>query len=159
MKKKSMSGVLVLLVFAAFTVSVLLVLLSGADTVQKLTRRDQDTYHHRTAVQYLTTKVRQSDQAGAVSVSETDGCSTLVLTEKIDGITYETRIYCYDGYLRELFCAKGAGLGATFGEEILPREDFQVSFEDGFLSAALCLPDGTTDHVVLQLRSLGGAAE
>ena len=159
MKKKSMSGVLVLLVFAVFTVSVLLVLLSGADTVKKLTQRDQNTYHHRTAVQYLTTKVRQSDQSGAVNVGETDGCSTLVLTEKIDGITYETRIYCYDGYLRELFCAKGAGLGATFGEEILPMDDFQVSFEDGFLSAVLCLPDGTKDHVVLQLRSLGGASE
>ena len=108
-------------------------------------------------MQYLTTKVRQSDCAGAVS--ETDGSSTLVLTEKIDGITYETRIYCYDGYLRELFCAKGAGLAATFGEEILPMEDFQVSLENGFLSAALSLPDGTTDHVVLQLRSEGGAAQ
>lgn len=159
MKKRSMSGVLVLLVFAVFTVSVLLVLLSGADTVKKLTARDRNTYHHRTAVQYLTTKVRQSDCADAVSVSETDGSSTLVLTEKIDGITYETRIYYYDGYLRELFCAKGAGLGATFGEEILPMANFQVSLDDGMLSAVLRLPDGTTDHVQLQLRSGGGAAQ
>lgn len=159
MKKRNMSGVLVLLVFAVFTVSILLVLLSGADTVQKLTQRDQRTYHHRTAVQYLTTKVRQSDQADAISIGETDGIPTLVLTEKIDGITYETRIYCYEGYLRELFCGKGAGLAATFGEEILPMADFQISLTDGMLSAELSLPDGTTDHVQLQLRSSGGAAQ
>ena len=133
MKKKSMSGVLVLLVFAVFTVSVLLVLLSGADTVKKLTQRDQNTYHHRTAVQYLTTKVRQSDQSGAVSVGETDGCSTLVLTEKIDGITYETRIYCYDGYLRELFCAKDATLAPQDGEKILPATELQAQIEGSLL--------------------------
>lgn len=159
MKKRSMSGVLVLLVFAVFTVSVLLVLLSGADTVQKLTERDRRTYHHRTAVQYLTTKVRQSDYSGAVSVEQTDGISTLVLTEVIEGISYETRIYCYGGYLRELFCGKGAGLDAAFGEEILPMVDFQVSLDDGMISAVLCLPDGTEDRVQLQLRSLGGAAK
>lgn len=159
MKKRNFSGVLVLLVFAVFTVSVLLVLLSGADTVQKLTRRDQRTYHHRTAVQYLTTKVHQSDVAGAVSVEEKDGISTLVLTEKIEGISYDTRIYCYDGYLREMFCASGAGLSATFGEKILPLEDFQVSFDGSTVCASLSLIDGTTDTVTLQLRSEGGAAQ
>ena len=50
MKKRNMTGGLVLLVFAVFMVSVLLVLLSGADTVQRLTQRDQRSYHHRTAV-------------------------------------------------------------------------------------------------------------
>ena len=88
MKKNNLTGVLVLLVFAVFMVSVLLVLLSGADTVQKLTERDQRTYHHRTAVQYLTTRVRQADCAGAVSVDNSDDISTLILKEEIDGQLY-----------------------------------------------------------------------
>ena len=41
MKKNNLTGVLVLLVFAVFMVSVLFVLLTGADVVQKLTDRDQ----------------------------------------------------------------------------------------------------------------------
>ena len=45
MKKSNLTGVLVLLVFTVFMVSVLLVLLSGADTVQQLTQRDKRTYH------------------------------------------------------------------------------------------------------------------
>ena len=137
MKKKSMSGVLVLLIFAVFTVSVLLVLLSGADTVKKLTQRDQNTYHHRTAVQYLTTKVRQSDQSGAVSVGETDGCSTLVLTEKIDGITYETRIYCYDGWLRELYTTAAAVVPPAVGTPILEAESLALGREGDVLTLAL----------------------
>ena len=159
MKKKSLSGVLVLLVFAVFMVSVLLVLLSGADTVQTLTQRDQRTYHHRTAVQYLTTRVRQSDVCGAIAVQEKDGISTLVLTEEIEGCAYETRIYCFDGYLREMFCVKGAVLSPTFGEQILPMEDLKLNFDGKMVTATLSMTDGTQEHMMLQLRSQGGAEE
>ena len=155
MKKSNLTGVLVLLVFAVFMVSVLLVLLSGADTVQKLTDRDQRTYHHRTAVQYLTTRVRQSDFAGAVT-ADNSGVSTLILTEHIEGQPYETRIYCYEGYLREMFCPAGIGLPEGFGEEILPMEDFRVTLEDNILRAELVLTDGTSEHCCLLLRSEGG---
>ena len=41
-KKNQLSGVLVLLVFAVFGVSVLLVLLTGADVVKTLSERDQE---------------------------------------------------------------------------------------------------------------------
>ena len=159
MKKKSLSGVLVLLVFAVFMVSVLLVLLSGADTVQKLTRRDQRTYQHRTAVQYLTTRVRQSDISGAVAVTEKDGISTLVLTEEIEGCAYETRVYCYDGYLREMFCVKGAALPPTFGEQILPMEDLELDFDGKTITATLSMTDGSQEYMTLHLRSQGGAEE
>lgn len=155
MKKSNLTGVLVLLVFAVFMVSVLLVLLSGADTVQKLTDRDQRTYHHRTAVQYLTTRIRQSDIAGAVT-TDNSGVSTLILTETVEGQLYETRIYCYEGYLREMFCPAGLGLPEEFGEEILPMDDFQVTLEDNILRAELVLTDGTSEHCSLLLRSEGG---
>lgn len=157
MKKSSLTGVLVLLVFAVFMVSVLLVLLSGADTVQKLTNRDQHTYNHRTAVQYVAMRVHQADVAGAVTV-EGGETPTLVLTETIDGQPYETRIYCYDGYLREMFCQQNAGLSPEFGEEILPMEAFQVSLKDALLRAEFLLADGDTESLSLYLRSEGGAA-
>ena len=127
MKKKSMSGVLVLLVFAAFMVSVLLVLLSGADTVQTLTQRDRRTYHHRTAVQYLTTKVRQSDSRHALRTESFGDGDALVYREELDGESFETRIYCYDGYLYELFCREGYVPEPEFGEKILPADSLSVS--------------------------------
>ena len=159
MKKNNLTGVLVLLVFAVFMVSVLLVLLSGADTIQKLTERDQRTYHHRTAVQYLTTRVRQADLAGAVSADNSGDISILILKENIDSQIYETRIYCYEGYLREMFCAAGLGLPPEFGEEILPMKDFRVSVKETAVCAELLLPDGRKEECYLWLRSNGGLSD
>jgi len=156
MKKSSLTGVLVLLVFAVFMVSVLFVLLSGADTVQKLTNRDQRTYNHRTAVQYVAMRVHQADEAGAVSVKSGE-VPALVLTETIEGQTYETRIYYCDGYLREMFCMAGANLSPEFGEEILPMNDFKISMEDSLLRAEFFMVDGDTETLRLYLRSEGGA--
>ena len=156
MKKSHVPGILVLLVFVTFTVSVLLVLLSGADTVQKLTHRDQSTYQQRTTVQYLATRIHQSDLIGAVSVDNSGEISTLVLKEEIDGQIYETRIYCYNGYLREMFCLAGLGLSAEFGEEILPMKNFQAHYDGNYIQIQLHLPDDSHENCIFYLRSNGG---
>jgi len=158
MKKRNISNVLVLLVFAVFMVSVLLVLLSGADAVKELTARDRRSYQHRTAVQYISTRVRQADVRGAVSTELSDGVSTLVLAQDIDGSPYETRIYCYDGYLREMFCESGAGIPPEFGEEIIPMDAFSADLEGNALRIVLSMPDGTDGELFVMLRSEGGTA-
>ena len=158
MKKNTLTGVMVLLVFAIFMVSILLILLSGADTVQRLTQRDQRTYNHRTAVQYLSTRVHQADRTGAITVTQNDGTSLLVLTETINGAEYETLVYCCDGYLREMFCQAGFDLPLEFGEEILPMTDFQVHYQDALLTAEFYMTDGSSETICLNLRSEGGNA-
>lgn len=152
MKKNTVNGVLVLVIFAVFMVCVLFVLLSGADTVQRLTDRDQRTYDHRTAVQYIATRVHQADRSGAVSVED----ATLVLTEEINGQLYQTRVYCHEGYLREMFCPTGAALAPEFGEEILPMQDFRVTCQDDLLRVTIVMADDSTDSLCLYLRSEGG---
>ena len=149
MKKSNLTGVFVLLIFAVFMASVRLVLLSGVDTVQKLTQRDQRTYHRRTAVQYISTRIRQADEIGAVSTEK----DTLILTENLDGVSYETRIYCCNGYLREMFCEAGAALAPDFGEEVLPMDHFQITQENNLIRAELHLPDGSKEILTLLLRS------
>ena len=156
MKKHNLTGVLVLLIFAVFMVSILLVLLSGADTVQRLTERDQRTYHQRTAVQYITTRIRQADRTGSICADNTRDPSTLILTELIDGNSYQTRVYCWDGYLRDMFCQAGAELPPEFGEEILPMNDFSVSCSNALVRAELTLPNGSKESLILSLRSEGG---
>lgn len=152
MKKKSLTGVLVLLVFAAFTVSVLSVLLTGADLVRGITLRDRRGYDLRTAEQYLTTRVRRADRAGAILAEEGH---TLVLREDVDGACYETRIYCYGGSLRELYCEAGYALGPEFGEEILPVEELRVAREGSLLYLSFRMPDGEESSLLLHIRSEG----
>ena len=158
MKKSNLGFLLVLLVFAVFMVSALLVLLSGADIVQGITQRDQKNYEQRTAVQYIATRVRQADQAGAVSVRTTEMGDSLILAEEIDGIRFETMVYCYDGYLREMFYASGLDAGAEFGEKILPAEQFYVSDCGDYLDLDITFADGQTRSMILRIRSERGDA-
>lgn len=158
MKKRDMTGVLALLVFAVFMVSVLLVLLSGADTLQRISSRDRRSYHHRTAVQYISTRIRQADCAFAVS-SKAEELNMLVLTERMEGRDFETRIYCCEGYLREMFCEKGSSLPPEFGEEILPMDGFCAACDGGSVRVKLDFPDGSSEELFLMLRSGGGLSD
>ena len=124
MKKNNVTGVLVLLVFTVFMISILFVLLAGADVVQKLTDRDQRSYQQRTAVQYMTMRVHQADQEGMVEVRKVADQDVLVLAEMIEGCRYETLVYYDDGYLREMFSEAGLNLPLEFGEKILPAAGF-----------------------------------
>lgn len=152
-KKKNMAGMLVLLVFAIFMVSILMILLMGTDIVQELNQRDQYSYNLRTVAQYITTRVRQADQAGMISVRSFSGLESLILAEEIDGKIYETRVYCYDGYLRELFCEAGMEMQPEFGEQILPLEDLHITDMDSFVKVECFLDGGGSETLVLQLRS------
>ena len=158
-KKNSMGGVLVLLVFAVFVVSVMLVLLTGADVVQKLNRRDRSSYEQRTLIQYLTTRIRQADARDMVSVRDFDGQDALVLSQDIEDVRYETLVYCWDGYLRELFIEEGLEIDAAFGEMILPAAD--VQFEDcgTYILADITMADGTQQSMMLTLRAERGTAQ
>ena len=157
-KKSNIDGVLVLLLLAVFMVSVLFVLLTGADVVQKLTRRDDVSYDRRTATQYITTRVRQADAAGRVAVRDFGGCDAIVLTEEYDGVPYETLVYCYDGTLRELFTEAGLEQEPSYGEEILPAAAFTPEMakkdeQDGARLTAEITVNGTEETICLYLRS------
>ena len=154
-KKFKLTGVLVLLVFAVFLVCVLMVLLTGADIVQKLTRRDRESYLHRTAVQYVAMRVRQADQSGMVEVRREDGQDVLILGEIIDGRQYETRVYYHDGFLREMFCEAGAKIPPEFGEEILAMDGFSAQKQDSALTLQIRMEDGSGEDMILCLRSGG----
>lgn len=153
MKKNSMTSVLVLLVFTVFMVAVLIVLLNGADLLQQITLRDQRSYNQRTVTQYLTTHIRQADRSDTVFVRTCGQTDMLVFSEEIDGTRYETSVYCYDGYLREMYCQAGLDLPLEFGEEILPAADFHAVCQGSLVQIRFQTADGETETVRLHLRS------
>ena len=152
-------SLLALLLFGVFAVCILAVLLTGADAYRRLSRRDRESYDSRTAVQYLSTRVRQADREGGVEVGSFEGCPALILPEVINGSCYETRVYCYDGYLRELFAAADGSFLPADGEKVLPAEELRVSASESALHLELCTADGQWQELVLYLRSGEGAAK
>lgn len=153
MRKGGLTGVLVLLVFAVFLVCTMLVLLTGADIVDRLTREDQINYIHRTAVQYVTMRVHQADEEGMVEVRRVEDRDVLVLAETVEGTRYETLVYYYDGFLREMFCEAGLDIPLEFGEEILALDGFSARQDGSALDIRLQMADGTEEQMILCLRS------
>lgn len=152
-KKFQLDGVFVLLLTAVFAACLLLVLLTGAGGYRRLTQRDQAAYNRRTAVQYLATKVRQADKLGGVELRNFGGEPALCLTDTVEGAVYETYLYEYDGYLREVFAAADAGLVPEDGEKILESDGLTLSLTDDLLQIE------TADaSLTLSLRS-GGSYE
>ena len=152
--KHHIDGFIALLLFGVFAVCVLAVLLTGADAYRRLTRRDNAAYDRRTCVQYVATRVRQADTLDGVSVEDFGGTACLALR---DG-DYVTRVYCYDGWLMELYCAGGSELDPEDGERVMAAQALDLSLEDGMLTIAATDAQGTESTLLLSLRSGEGEA-
>ena len=144
-----------LLLFGVFAVCVLAVLLTGADAYRRLTQRDQIASDRRACVQYVATRVRQADSEGGVTVEHADGMDLLVLGA---GEEYVTYVYCYEGWLMELYIWSGEPMVPSDGWQLMEMEDMKLSLEDGLLSVDITTPQGEADNLLLALRGGEGAA-
>lgn len=153
-KDHSLNGLLALLLFGIFAACMLSVLLMGADAYQRLTERDRESYESRTVAQYIATRVRQADRSGGISAGAFGGSDALELWETIDGEAYVTRVYCHDGWLRELFTDASGDFAPEDGEPVLEAESLSVSLSGaGLLTVEITSADGETQQVTLYLRS------
>lgn len=133
-KRTKITEVLALLTLTVFAMCVLLVLLMGASAYRGLVDAGEESHGRRTAVGYLTTRVRQAE---SVELEPFQGYPSLLLQETVGGDTYVTRIYCWDGWLRELYSAPGAGLSVEDGEEILETDAFSCTLEGDLLTLSV----------------------
>lgn len=151
-RHKGISSLAALLMLLVFAVALLAVLLGGANVYDHLTARDSESYDSRTCVQYLTTKVRQSENATAVSLSQFGDGDCLTITEHINGTAFTTQVYCHDGWLMELFTVKDAGLTPESGSKILKAQGLTLTQEGSLLHMDLVDGNGTPSSVSLHLR-------
>lgn len=142
-------GLAALLLFGVFAACILSVLLTGAGVYRRLTRRDQAAFDRRSCVQYIATKVRQSDRSGAVRVVDFDGGAALLLGADEPCATW---LYCRDGWLMELYCYAEEPLEPEDGERLLEAERMELSLEEGLLTVTIVTPGGEEDTLRLSLR-------
>jgi hypothetical protein len=112
-----------LAIFCFFAVSVLLVIMLSANTYANINEISGGGQNERILLSYIRTKIRATDNAGAISVGEFFGNSALFLEENLAGREFLTAIYLHEGIVRELFHEKGLELSPQDGVQIL-RTDF-----------------------------------
>lgn len=152
---RKITDLLALLVFGVFALCVAAVLLTGAKTYQTLTDRGSVVYEHRVAARYLTTRFHQ---APMVEVEDFYGLQTLTVREEIGGRIYLTRVYCYEGHIRELFAAESANVSPGDGEVIIEADALTFALDGGILTVEITHPDGKIQKLLLSLPEWKEAA-
>lgn len=163
-KRKELSSFAPLFVFALFALSVIAVLLSGAKIYKENNRRDSSSYDRVTVSQYIATRIRQSDRADACFVgdfagNESQEGDTLFYRETIDGEEYLTRIYCYNGYLYELFSLAEDEFEPRDGEPIIPVHSLNFRRSNGYVEVDIEYSDRSNATLFFTLRSDAEVAE
>ena len=153
-----------MLILLIFGTCIMLVLLFGAKLYNSALLRNNTAFDHRTIDQYLATRIRQSDGEDAFFVANFEDPTakaqgdTLFLVETIDGEQYYTRIYCYDGYLYELFTAAEDTFERADGQRLMPLQSVRFTLEGSLLSLDITHTDNSRDTLLIALRSMDGGA-
>lgn len=126
-----------LLLFAIIVLSLLFLISAGTGLYRAVVDSQTENRRARAALSYLTARVRAADAAGAVSIGDGPEGDALLLRETAGDEVYETRIYLYDGALREEYALADTPLRPDSAERIVPLDAFSLTLEqDGLLVAA-----------------------
>jgi hypothetical protein len=156
----SIDTALTLVLFCVFTVSVLLVLMTGARSYSGVAASMRQSYEERTCLQYITTKLRHCSGAEAVSVAAFGDGPCLALQEQIDGTDYVTYIYLHEGMVKELFCESGVELGPEAGFVVMEVQTLVIEAASPKLLYISCTgPGGGSAETFVALRGGEGDSQ
>lgn len=112
--------------FGVFLISSVMVVAVGAGAYKNITRQSDQDYTIRTSLSYVSQKLRQADQEGALSVGTVGQKDALMLLSEYDGVSYTTYIYEHNGSLCELFTKSDAAADPDYGTPLLSLSSFEV---------------------------------
>jgi hypothetical protein len=96
--------------------------------------------------------IRAEDTSGAMEIGEYNGVKTLAMREDLDGETYVTWLYCYDGNMYEWFTSDDGDFTPESGTAICPAQRFEPSLENGLLTVDMINGKGEPETVRVALR-------
>lgn len=155
----TISQAFVFLLLGVFAVMSTLMVLFSAQLYRGAVAQTEQNSTARVLTSYVMNVVRGNDAAGSVHVDERGGVDVLAFDWKQDGAHYETLVYHYDGYLRELFADANQAFDPEFGDEICPAQGFRPEIRDGMLVVSLTDEHGQESVIHLALRSGQEAAD
>lgn len=117
----------ILSLLGTFVTTAALVIVIGAVIYQSSVSSMQSDNRVRTALSYVTEKIRQNDHSQGIEIRETDGRTLLLLHNTYRDSDYITYIYALEGSLRELTVRASDSLDYEAGQIITEISDFSIS--------------------------------
>lgn len=141
--------------FFVFAVSSFSVLILAADIYASTTDRLSTNDENRTALSYISEKIRQNDSNGAIDMVSVDGTDCLALSAVYNGTPCTTYIYVYDGCLKELFINDGIPVSLKDGRDIMQIASLSIDrLEDHLYLFTAVDSTGTESSVIASERSV-----
>ncbi|MBQ8076508.1 MAG: DUF4860 domain-containing protein [Oscillospiraceae bacterium] len=158
----AVSGLFVFLLLGVFAVFSTVMVLLGVKAYRGAVERSEAHNASRIASAYIRSMLRADDEAGAFSLESCEGLvgepgaeqtvTVNALTLRNDyGEEYITRIYVYDGFLREWFTRASEPFYPDRGEVVCPAEELTAEIEGSLLTVHL-RTGNTTQDVLCSLR-------
>ncbi len=148
----SVSGLFVFLLLGAFALFGTAMVLMGVRAYRQTAERSGMHNTARIISSYLRSMVRADDEAQAVRVEEKDGLQVIALVNTYDEEQYVTRIYVWNGSLRESFTEAEEPFEPERGDEVCPAGDMTAALS-GHLLVVRVLAEGAWNEVDIALHS------
>lgn len=153
LKTKTHSGsalfsLLLLLVFTLFT---LLLSGTGAHIYRNSAQNLDENYTSRTAIAYISEKVRQHNSTDAIFLSDIQEQPALVLRKTIEEEPFLTYIYYHDNALYELFVHEDTVPRLQSGSRIVELQQLTLTEENHILTVTAVSKEGNTMSMLLYL--------
>ena len=153
----AISGVFVFMLLGVFAVFSTLMVLMSAKAYRGMV--DNAAIHNsiRVASSYIRTMLRSDDETGVLKVEDAEGIQTITM-ENDYGDIYVTRIYVYEGKLREWFAMKEIPFVPGNGETVCDLDSMDAELSDGLLKVKL-EENGTEMEIYFAPRSVDPRGE
>lgn len=153
-RNHTIAGVFVFLLLGVFAVFSTMLVLIGAQAYRTITVRSEEHNLDRTMYSYMLNSLRGDDASGTVTMRNEDGIDMLVVSYDYGWEVLEKRIYCYDGYLRELLAPVQNEFNPDSGERICEAETLQAEVSGNLITIEMTDADGETHTINAVLRTL-----
>ncbi len=128
----AISGVFVFLLLGIFAIFSTIMVVMGAKAYRGMVEKADVHNSIRVASSYIRTMLRSNDETGVLRVEDVNGIQTITM-ENDYGDIYVTRIYLYDGKLREWFALADIPFEPANGETVCSLDTMQAELKDGLL--------------------------
>lgn len=118
------------LLLCIFALAAIFVAVLGAKVYANSAEKLQANFDTRTSIVYLSEKIRTCP-GDDYDVRELNGTKALVLSQEINGTTYESWIYVHNEELCEAVVTAGDTPGTAGGQQIMPLASLDAELTDG----------------------------
>lgn len=139
--------------FALLAVALLLAILAGTGVYRALRAADGASSDSRLSSGLIANAVHATDAVGSVSIGEGPEGAALVLTERLDSGTYETRFYLHGGSIVQEYALADAPFDPDNALTVVRSDTFDVAYDASAGLLTITTDQGTTS---VALRSAGG---